>query len=201
VSRRIAVALVLLFAVRAATAGPAQDHVRTQVERVLVVLRDAKLAAADKEAEREERVRAIAGDFFDFDELSRRTLGIHWRRFSAADRKEFTALYRTLLERTYMNRILAYKDETVRYAGERKLARGRVEVSTEIVTAKAVVPVAYRVIPKEKAWRVYDVVIEGVSLVRNYRSQFREILRTKPPARLLEILRKKTAAPAEETRK
>jgi phospholipid transport system substrate-binding protein len=193
--------MFFLLAVSAAAAGPAQDHVRTQVGRVLGVLRDAELAKPGKRTEREERIRAIADDLFDFEGLSRRTLGIHWRKFSAAERKEFQALYRTLLERAYMNRICAYKDETVRYPGERKLAKGRVEVPTEIVTAKAVVPVAYRVILKGKTWRVYDVVIEGVSLVRNYRSQFRDILRRNRPAKLLAILRKKTASPAKETRK
>jgi phospholipid transport system substrate-binding protein len=200
-SRPIAAALFLVLAAPSVAAGPAQDHVRTQVDRLLVVLRDAELARPDKKAERKEQVRAVAGDFFDFEELSRRTLGIRWKKFSAAEQKEFTELYRRLLERTYMNRILEYKDEKVRYCGEREIAKGRVEVSTEIATAKAVVPVAYRTMQKEKAWRVYDVAIEGVSLVRNYRSQFRDILRTKPPAHLLGVLRKKTAAPAEETGK
>jgi phospholipid transport system substrate-binding protein len=128
---------------------------------------------------------------FDYNELSRRTLGQNWTKLNAEQQKEFTELYKSILEDAYVDKIVTYTDEKILYNKENPLTEKTVEVQTTIVTKKADIPIFYRVIQKGSEWRVYDVVIEGVSLINNYRTQFREILTNKTPEALLETLRKK----------
>jgi phospholipid transport system substrate-binding protein len=128
---------------------------------------------------------------FDFTELSRRSLGQNWEKFSADQQKEFLRLYKSLLEETYSEKITAYTDEKVVFKKETNLSEKTVEVQTVILTKNSEVPIYYRLMERNQDWKVYDVVIEGVSLVSNYRTQFREILASKTPEALLEILRNK----------
>jgi len=100
-------------------------------------------------------------------------------------------LYESLLEDTYADKIMAYTDEKIVFSKEVALTEKTVEVQSTVLRKSGEVPIYYRVIAKDGSWRVYDVVIEGVSLINNYRSQFREILANKPPESLLETLRKK----------
>ncbi len=129
---------------------------------------------------------------FDFTELSKRSLGQNWDKFNPDQQKEFIRLYRSLLEETYSDKITSYTDEKIVFKKDVSLSEKTVEVQTTIVTKTSEVPIYYRLIEKNGNWKVYDVVIEGVSLVSNYRTQFREILASKTPETLLETLRKKT---------
>ncbi len=182
---------VLLIFPLASLAGTPLEAIRADINKVLDILRDPSLGGESGKKTKKAKIRSIANEMFDFNELSRRTLGQSWKKLDAGQQKEFTDLYSSLLEETYANKILSYTNEKVLYGKETNLTEKTVEVQTTIVTKKADIPVNYRVIQKGSDWKVYDVVIEGVSLISNYRSQFREILLNKSPEALLDTLRKK----------
>jgi phospholipid transport system substrate-binding protein len=163
--------------------------VRTEVNKVLEVLRNKSL----KEEAKREKLRGLYAEMFDQEELSKWCLGRNWNKLSEAQRKEFLPLFQQVLEKTYGDRILAYSDEKILFDREVPISKGRVEVQTRVMTTKSKeVPFNYRVFEnKSGTWKVYDVVVENVSLVMNYRSQFNEILAKGTPDDLLEILRKK----------
>ncbi len=184
--------LVLLIIPLHVHAGVPLDTVEGHVNEVLKVLRDPALQGeANKEA-KQEKIEAIAGEMFDYVALSRLTLGRNWRKFNGDQKKEFVQLYRSILEKAYLDRILSYTDEKVTFDKETMLSEKKAEVQTHILTKSVEIPIFYRVYLKDGEWKVYDVIIEGISLVKNYRTQFREILANNPPEEVLEILRKKT---------
>lgn len=164
-----------------------RETIQTQVNRVLDVLRN----AGDAKAVKEKKILSIVDEFFDYPELSRRTLANHWKAFSPEQQKEFTNLFGKLLANVYMDKIMQYTNEKVAFGKETKLSENTVEIQSEIITQSRSVPLSYRMISNQGQWKVYDVVVEGVSLVMNYRSQFREILSSKPPEHLLKTLREK----------
>ena len=164
--------VVMLGAFPAAAAPPPLDQVQQTVDKVLEVLRNKSMPVG----EREDRLRTLVYDRFDFALMSQWTLGPYWRHADAQQRQRFIDLYSELLEANYLGKIEAYTDETVRYLGQ-KVENGRAEVETEVVTSNANIPLTYRLSRQGDEWKVYDVVIEGVSLVRNYRSTFGEIAR------------------------
>ncbi|MBW2721337.1 MAG: ABC transporter substrate-binding protein [Deltaproteobacteria bacterium] len=184
--------LVLLIIPLHVRAGVPFDTVKGHVNEVLRVLRDPALQGeANKEA-KQEKIEAIADEMFDYVALSRLTLGRNWRKFNGDQKKEFVQLYRSILEKAYLDRILAYTDEKVTFGKETMLSKKKAEVQTHIITKSVEIPIYYRVYLKDGEWKVYDIIIEGISLVKNYRTQFREILANNPPEEVLEILRKKT---------
>ncbi|PJC76435.1 MAG: toluene tolerance protein [Syntrophobacterales bacterium CG_4_8_14_3_um_filter_58_8] len=172
-------------------AGPPLDAVQANVNKVLEVLRDPKLKAASAKEIRKEKLRLIYERMFDDVELSKRTLSRHWNSMNVAQRKEFVLLFRQVLEKAYIDKILAYTDEKIVFDRENMVSETQAEIQTIIVTASKEIPITYRVILKGGAWKVYDIVIENVSLVLNYRTQFNDILAKNTPEQLLEILRKK----------
>jgi phospholipid transport system substrate-binding protein len=172
-------------------AGAPLDVVQVNVNKVLEVLRDPALKAESAKETKKERLRSIYDRMFDDVELSRRTLALNWNKLTAAQRQEFVHLYRQILEKAYVDKILDYTDEKIVFDKESKLSENQSEVPTRIVTSSKEIPISYRVIMKDGVWKVYDVVIENVSLVQNYRTQFNDILGKNTPEQLLEILRKK----------
>jgi len=165
-----------------------RETIQTQVNRVLDVLKN----PSDAKAVKEKKILSIVDEFFDYSELSRRTLANHWKAFTPEQQKEFTTLFGKLLANVYMDKVMQYTNEKVVFGKETKLSENTVEVQSEILTQGKSVPLNYRMISHGKGeWKVYDVVIEGISLVMNYRSQFREILSSKPPENLLKTLREK----------
>jgi phospholipid transport system substrate-binding protein len=184
--------LILLLTVPfSAHAGPPLDTVKGHIDKVLDVLRDSSLKGESGKGAKKAKIRSITEKMFDYTELSRRTLGQNWKKFNNEQQKEFTDLYKSIREDAYADKIMTYTDEKVVFNKENVLSEKTYEIQTTIVTKKADIPIFYRVIQKDGEWRVYDVVIEGVSLVNNYRTQFREILASKPPDGLLDVLRKK----------
>lgn len=163
-----------------ARAGEALSDLKTVVDEVLHVLSSTKQGDPSRTAKLNEAV----GKVFDPEELAKRTLAANWQSFSPDERTRFTKAFVSLLERTYLRRIEAYTDEKVVFLEESKLGDDRSEVSTKIVTSSKEIPIVYRLI-KKPGWKVYDVVIEGVSLVQNYRKQFNEILARETPAQLI----------------
>jgi phospholipid transport system substrate-binding protein len=175
-----------------ATTG--KESVENQVNKILTKLKDPAFKGQPRDAQIAE-VRNIINEIFDYTELSKRTLGRNWKKFSDAQKTEFIDLFSALLENVYADRILAYTHEVIEFGKETELRKGQVEVESNIITSdNKKVPLNYRLILKDNQWRVYDVVIEGVSMVKNYRSQFQQILSKKSPEELLETLRKKNKA-------
>jgi phospholipid transport system substrate-binding protein len=183
--------LFFLIAPLSVFAGLPLTTVEGNVNSVLNVLRDPALKGQAAKKTKKEKIRSIAEKMFDFNELSKRTLGPNWKRLNTNQQKEFVELYRDILEDAYMDRITAYKDEKVVFNKETMLSDDTAEVQSTVYTKTAEIPINYRLIVKGGEWKVYDVVIEGVSLIMNYRAQFREIMANKSPDKLLEILRKK----------
>jgi len=162
--------------------------VRTEVNKVLEVLRNKSL----KEEAKREKLRVLYAEMFDQEELSKWCLGRNWNKLSETQRNEFLPLFQQVLEKTYGDRILAYSDEKILFEREVPISKGRVEVQTRVVMKSKEVPFNYRVFQEKNGnWKVYDVVVENVSLVMNYRSQFNEILAKNDAEELLNILRKK----------
>jgi phospholipid transport system substrate-binding protein len=185
-----AILLFLALPVMAHAAG-ALDTVKANVNNVLEVLRDPKLQGEAGRKVKEQKIEAAADKLFDFVELSKRTLGLGWNKFSQEQRREFVTLFRSILKDAYINRITAYKNEQVNFTKEIPLSEGAAEVQSIVIYSNGQIPINYRVIKEGDDWRVYDVVIEGVSLVANYRTQFRQILGNNPPEKVLETLRNK----------
>lgn len=174
-------------------AASALDTVKTNVNAVIDVLRDPTLKGEKGLRAKREKMETTASRLFDFVELSKRTLGLSWNQFNPDQRKAFVQLYRSLLEDTYVERIAAYTDEKLTFSKELPLSDTAVEVPTTVLSKSGEVAINYRLLKKEGEWRVYDVVIEGVSLISNYRSQFREILGNGSPQSLIDALQKKVA--------
>jgi phospholipid transport system substrate-binding protein len=187
---RITFILCLIFP-GSAFAGVPLETVKGYADKVLDVLRDPALKAEAAKKTKKDKLRAISEKMFDFTELSKRTLARNWSKFNPEQQKEFVDLYTSLLEDAYANKIMAYTDEKIVFSTEVALTEKTVEVRSMVLRKNGDVPIYYRVIMKDGSWRVYDIVVEGVSLISNYRSQFREILANKPPESLLETLRKK----------
>jgi phospholipid transport system substrate-binding protein len=187
-------AILFLTSSPAAYAASALETLKTDVNRVLSVLRDPALKAPSERKLREEKVLAVAEPMFDELELSRRAMARNWDKLNPEQQKDFVTLFRKVLEKAYMDKILTYTDEQITFDKEIMLAQDRAEVETRIITSSSQIPITYRLILKDGTWKVYDVVIEGVSLVQNYRSQFNEIMAKNSPKELLAILRKKVGA-------
>jgi len=187
--------LVILFLwFSPAYAGAPLDTVKANADKVLDVLRDPKLKAPSAKEIKKKKLEIIYAEMFDEVELSRRTLARNWNKLNEAQRKEFVHLYHQVLEKAYADKILSYTDEKIVFDKEVMLSANLAEVHTRIITSSKEIPIVYRVILSGGSWKVYDVVVENVSLVQNYRTQFNEILAKNTPEQLLEILRKKVKA-------
>jgi phospholipid transport system substrate-binding protein len=170
--------LVGPLAVREAAAGAPTEQLRTHVDRVLKLLDDSSLKAPDKAKERRAAVRKVADDIFDFAETAKRSLGRHWAARTPEERDEFVKLFGDLLERSYISKIELYGGEKIQYVGDKVEGETAVVQSKLLTKAGGEVPIEYRMLKKGERWLVYDVVIEGVSLVANYRTQFNKIIQT-----------------------
>ena len=183
--------LMFLLSTLPAYAGAPLDMVQANVNKVLDVLRDPNLKGEAAKGAKKEKLEVIYEQMFDGVELSMRTMGGNWKKLNPAQQKEFTLLYRQILEKAYIDKILSYTNEKIVFPKESMLSNSQAEVQTNVITSSKEIPISYRVILKNGTWKVYDVVIENVSLVQNYRSQFNSILAKNTPDQLLETLRKK----------
>ncbi len=189
-------ALVCALAVAAAASDSSPTaQVKEAVDQALHVLQDPVLKTEPKQAERRRILRTIADGLFDFEEMSRRAMSTHWRPLSEDQRREFVRLFSEVLERAYMSKIESYNGEKIRYTGER-IEGDTATVSTRIVTKEGIeIPIDYRLLTRNGRWLAYDVSIEGVSLVANYRTQFNSVIRTSSYDELLRRLRSRAEAP------
>jgi phospholipid transport system substrate-binding protein len=191
------VMLSLMLLGGTAVAGEPMDVLKAPMDEALALLRDPQYKTDDpaKKAEQREKFWAIVKPVFDFDELSKRTLARNWKDFNADQQAAFADVFSELLGNIYVDRIQGgYNDETIEFGDQIKHeSRPLAIVKTYIVSARNRIPVDYSMLDKDGAWRVYDVKVEGISLVKNYRSQFREILSKESPDQLIERLKEKVA--------
>jgi len=186
----VAAMLLMLMPLQTLAATP-KETVETGVSKVIATLGDPAFKAKAKDAQIAQIGEEI-DSIFDFKELSRRTLGRNWRKMKPEQQKEFVQLFKELLQGVYADRLLAYSDQKVIFDKETMLKKGRAEVQSFLQTSDGTkIPLFYRLSNKSGSWKVYDVIIEGVSMVKNYRTQFREVLSNGGPDKLLKVLRDK----------
>ena len=190
--------LLLVALVAPALAGVPTDQLRQRVDEVVRVLDDP--SNKGKPAQRRAAVRKISEEIFDYPDTARRALGPHWTARTPEEQREFVQLFADLLDRAYFSKIDRYQGEKVRYGAETVNGNEAI-VKTMIVThAGSEVPIDYRMHLADGRWLVYDVSIEGVSLVSNYRTQFNKIVQTESYQMLIQKLRAKDAEPAASNR-
>jgi len=164
--------LIFLHGLAASATMTPTDQVRGAVDAVLSTL---KLENLDRGAKRE-KIRSSLQQIFYYRAMSQRTLATNWRKASPAEKASFVKLFSTLLENTYMGKIEAYTDERVEYVGE-KIKGKKAIVDTMIVTGSVNIPISYKTVLKDEKWLIYDVVVEEVSLISNYRSSYKAIVK------------------------
>ena len=193
VSGLAAAGLLIVSTAPATWAATAQEQLKGAIERVVSTLDDPTMKGEGKAADRRAAVRKIANDIFDFAEIARRSLGRYWQPLTEPQRSEFVGLFGDLLERSYISKIETYGGEKIVYSGER-MDGDLAVVSTKIITKNGTeVPIDYRLFRRGDSWKVYDVNIEGISLVSNYRTQFNKIIQTASYAELIRRMKSKQA--------
>ena len=188
IKRAVAVVIGLfIFVAMTALADEPLKIIETRVDRIVKILGGKGL----EEGVKVKQLEVAADETFDYVYLSRMTLGRNWLKLDEGQRSEFVDLYRRLLEKNYMGQLLAYTDEKVVFDRQTMLSDTKAEVDSNVVSSDKKIPITYRLIRRDGDWKVYDLVIEGISLVSNYRTQFNDILSRQTPAEMLAILRKK----------
>ncbi|MBX3329108.1 MAG: ABC transporter substrate-binding protein [Nitrospira sp.] len=174
-----------------AYAGPPTDSMKTTIDEVLRIVREKELKQPEKAEERRLLLEKVVAARFDYAEMSRRALGAPWNQLTDQQKQEFVDLFRRLLTNSYADKIETYSGEGVQYLNERT-EKEYAEVRTKVLSGKTEIPLDYRLINRADDWRVYDVVVDGVSLVNNYRGQFKKILSAASYSDLVDQLRKKS---------
>ena len=196
-------ALVLLFIILfvallvpvsrvAASIPDPTEQLKPFIEKVIAILQDKELQEGAK-CNLCQRVIDVARERFDFQEMSKRVLGKHWKQISSEQQADFEELFTRLLEHAYIGKIEEYAGQEVEYKKQRIRGK-RAEVQTVLVDAGKSIPVSYIMLLRQDQWMAYDVVVEGVSLVRNYKEQFDQIIRADGYEHLVREIEKKIAA-------
>lgn len=190
--------IILIFSVLCMSLPPlahgAQplEELQGHIDQVISILKEPKYRETAQKDLQREKIWEIIHNAFDFSEMAKRALAKNWKRFTHEQKRIFSQLFAELLGNAYLEKIQkGYQDEKVIYVTEKMLTNSKALVKTKIIRHSTEVPVAYALHNRKGPWRVYDINIEGVSLVKNYRSQFGKILLKKSPAQLIEMLRKK----------
>jgi len=172
----ILIILSLLLYALTALAGEPTDNIKACTDRLLAIVSDASLQAPEMKDKRGQMIMHAIDEVFSWEEFSKRALARNWNNRTPEERKEFVSLFRQLIADTYMEKTYQYSGESITYLDE-KFEGDYGKVTSVFNTIKGTqIPVEYRVMKKDGAWRVYDIYIEGVSLVGNYRSQFNDII-------------------------
>jgi phospholipid transport system substrate-binding protein len=191
---RSSVLFLFLVALAAPThAGEPTEQIKLTIDKMIDILGNPALKDPAKSEERRKLLRDTASQRFDWREMARRSLAKHWQQRTDEEKREFVPLFTDLLEQAYMNRIENYSGDKVSYDGEKvkgKYSLVKVRISTSKQTE---IPVVYRLQKKGSQWLIYDVSIEGVSLVKNYRKQFDSVILSSSYQGLVEKLKEKVA--------
>jgi phospholipid transport system substrate-binding protein len=187
----IAFCLGLSVTPSSAAAVTATEAVKSTIDQVVRLLEEKELKQPNRVMERRQQLQKIIGDRFNYEEMAKRALGAHWNQLNETQRQEFVELFQQLLLRTYTGRIESYSGEQTQYLGERHEG-DYAEVRTKLLARKGELPVDYRLLSNSGEWRVYDIVVDGVSMVSNYRAQFTKIIRTSSYEDLVEKMKNKS---------
>jgi phospholipid transport system substrate-binding protein len=200
---RLACVLAMLMSLgvaQPAAAATPTETLKTYSEVVLKILDDPALKNPERKQDRRAAVRKVAEEVFDLSETAKRALGPHWNQRTPAEREEFTQLFAELLEGTYIARIDEYGGERIRYTSE-KIDGDNAVVQARITTKKgSEAPVEARMIRRNDKWYIYDVLIENVSLIANYRAQFDKIIRTSSYGELVKRLKERKPMASQQPR-
>ena len=191
--KKLLLVFLLLPALSLATAmDTPTGYIRANIDAVVAILSSPEFKDEATKDAQIEKIEAIVDKFFDAEELSKRALGQYWRIFSQEQRAEFQPLFLELIKQVYLKKSVAYNGEVVTFNQEILKSDTQAEVQTTITSPELNIPVVYFMTRKDASWKVYDVAVENVSLVKNYRSQFQSILQKNTPEQLIAILKEKT---------
>jgi len=191
-STALAVLLATTAPALAATPDQPQVIVKQVTDRVIEILQTKDMPNDEKRG----KIEAIVMEYVDFETLSKLVVARNWSKFSPQQQEEFMAQFQEHLARTYGKRLDDYRNEKVIITGEHEEARGDRTVNTKVPRGGAMILVDYRLRQKDGSWKMIDIVIEGVSLVANFRSQFQGIVTSGGPDKLIQLLREKNAGAA-----
>lgn len=191
---RTSVLLLLLFFVIPAFASPPLDILEPKVRTVVQILKNPPANVPDPAKVQQDEIWKIVYEIFDFTELSKRSLGKNWRIFSTDQKKEFIIAFSDLLGSTYLNKINGnFKDEDVRFLGQEAIDDNKTMIRSEIIRKSGEpIPMDYKMMSKNDTWRIYDIQVEGISLIKNYRTQFDQFLFKNSPDALIDKIRDNT---------
>jgi phospholipid transport system substrate-binding protein len=183
--------ILFLFSLSSSMNAPTVE-IKSTIESILDVLRDKDLHLSANKAKRRKIIRSLITDRFDFEEMAKRSLARHWKKRTPEEKKEFIVVFSKLLEASYIRRIEAYTNEKITYDKEKLKGGGKYGiVNTTIITENVNIPINYKVLRKGNEWRVYDVVIEGVSFISTYRNQYNRIIKKESYAKLIQKMKDK----------
>ncbi len=188
----LAALVILILSPVLSVAGEPTEKIRTAIDGVIEILKTESLKGEPKAKIRREKIRSAIQSRFSFEAMTRRSLGKNWKKLSKEEKVEFVAVFGTMIENSYIGKLEKYTDEEVLYEKE-TIKKTSAEVKTQVVTSTGTkIPINYRLSNKSGEWLVYDVVVEGVSLVSNYRSQFAQELKKESVAKLITKLKSKS---------
>ena len=202
----IAIALTVASLVVAETVPAAQtvgprDAVEAAVARFMNIMQTGRSDGAAVTADRFVAIREIVREMFDFDEISRRTLSRHWQTLQRKEQAEFVTLFRDLLERAYLTQMEAAGGDKITFLSEAMEAGGSALVRSKVTTRQgSEIPLDYRMHVRDGSWRIYDVLVQGISFTASYRTQFDRVIRAESYGSLRERLQKKAADAADAER-
>jgi len=176
-------------------AATALKTIKAPIDQIVTILKDPQYQDGAKKDQQQAQLWPIIHQIFDFTEVSKRALARNWRKFSPEQRKAFTNAFTDLLGNSYLEKMQGgeYKNVSVVFLDEKKLSEIKTLVSSKIISRDQELPVIYNLKLKKNGWRIYDVKVEGVSLIKNYRIQFNRNLKTHSPAELIKQIEKKVA--------
>ncbi len=191
--KRICIFIFMFILIHTPTYGAEPlDVLRQGVNQLITILNDPQYQDEAQRRSQKEMMWNTIRDIFDFQEMSKRAVGRYWKDFDKKQKMIFSRILSELLGRTYLDRIQrGFEDEKVYYLGQELITESKALVKTNIHKAGVEIPVYYNLLKEGETWKVYDINIEGVSLVKNYRTQCSQILVKRPPAKLIEILKAK----------
>jgi phospholipid transport system substrate-binding protein len=193
----VALGMLLLAPPGSTLAGTASDQLKQSVEKIQTILADPSLKGEDKSANRRQQLKDAVHDRFAFDEMAKRSLGAQWQKRTPSEQQEFVRLFTDLLEGAYLSKLEEYSGEKIQFVNERQ-EKDFAEVNTKLINRKGEeFALDYRLLSVNGDWKVIDVVIENISLVNNYRSQFNRVLSRSSFEDLVQAMKeKKISAPA-----
>ena len=168
------------------------DALKYPIEKVLELLKDPKFKDPMHSQQQRDKIFQITNKIFDFTEMSKRALARNWKSFSPQEQQQFVDVFSEHLNNTYMDKVQGeYKGETVIFLNQEMVSDAKATVTTKVQREPNAISVDYSMLIIDNHWRVYDVNVEGVSLIKNYRTQFDQILSKETPTQLIERLKKK----------